>query len=176
MTLQTIDPARAKELLDKGAVLVDIREPDEFARERVPGAQNRPMGGLTAIRANGAPAVIFHCKSGMRTQANASRLAGAADCQAYLLEGGLEAWKKAGLPVAADRGQPLEIMRQVQITAGALVLLGVVLGTWVAPGFYGLSVFVGAGLMFAGISGWCGMAKLLAVMPWNRRASRSAIA
>ena len=169
MTLQTIDPKAARRLVDDGAILVDIREADEFARERLPGARNRPLGGLTSLPSNGAKAVIFHCKSGMRTQANAQRLAQAADCQAYILEGGLEAWKKAGLPVAIDSRQPLEIMRQVQITAGFLVLLGVVLGTWVAPGFYGLSAFVGAGLMFAGISGWCGMAKLLAVMPWNAR-------
>ena len=78
--------------------------------------------------------------------------------------------------MAVDSGQPIEIMRQVQITAGSLVLLGVILGTWVAPAFYGLSAFVGAGLMFAGISGWCGMAKILAVMPWNRRTPKPAIA
>ena len=99
----------------------------------------------------------------------AQRLADAASCQAYLLDGGLEAWKKAGLPVAVDARQPLEIMRQVQIAAGSLVVLGVVLGTWVAPAFYGISAFVGAGLMFAGVSGWCGMARMLALMPWNKR-------
>ena len=119
--------------------------------------------------------MIFHCKSGMRTAGNAQRLAAAADCQTYILDGGIDAWKKAGLPVAIDARQPIEIMRQVQITAGGLVLLGVVLGTWVAPGFYGLSAFVGAGLIFAGISGWCGMAKLLAFMPWNRRTAKPAI-
>ena len=176
MTPQPIDPARARSLLDQGAVLVDIREPDEFARERVPGARNRPLGSLSSVPAGGAKAVIFHCKSGMRTQANAQRLAEAADCQAYILDGGLDAWKRAGLPVAVDGRQPLEIMRQVQITAGALVLLGVVLGTWVAPAFFGLSAFVGAGLVFAGVSGWCGMAKLLGLMPWNRRAARPAVA
>lgn len=168
MTLQTIDPVRAKRLVDEGAILVDIRNADEFARERIPGARNRPLGDLTTLQSGGAKAVVFHCRSGMRTQGNARQLAAAADCEAYLLEGGLDAWKKAGLPVTVDTRQPLEIMRQVQITAGGLVLIGVVLGTWVAPGFYGLSAFVGAGLMFAGISGWCGMAKLLALMPWNR--------
>ena len=61
-------------------------------------------------------------------------------------------------------------MRQVQIAAGSLVLAGVLLGAFVAPGFYALSGFVGAGLLFAGVSGFCGMARLLAVMPWNRRA------
>ncbi|WP_420561918.1 YgaP family membrane protein [Tepidicaulis sp.] len=65
----------------------------------------------------------------------------------------------------------MEVNRQVQITAGALVLSGIVLGAAVSPAFYLLSAFVGAGLMMAGITGWCGMARLLAVMPWNRRAA-----
>ena len=70
----------------------------------------------------------------------------------------------------SDRKQPIEIMRQVQITAGSLVVIGVVLAFTVAPAFIALSAFVGAGLVFAGVSGWCGMAKLLALMPWNRPA------
>jgi rhodanese-related sulfurtransferase len=87
------------------------------------------------------------------------------------VDGGIEAWKKAGLPVLRDTGQPIEMQRQVQIAAGVLVLLGVVLGYFASPAFYGISAFVGAGLTFAGISGWCGMAKLLALMPWNRSAT-----
>jgi rhodanese-related sulfurtransferase len=105
----------------------------------------------------------------MRTSANAEALAASANCQAYILEGGLDAWKRAGLPVAFDRSQPIEIIRQVQIAAGSLVLLGVLLGFLWRPEFYALSGFIGAGLLFAGISGWCGMAKLLELMPWNRR-------
>jgi len=171
MSLPTIDPVRAKRLIQDGAVLVDIREADEHAREHVPGARHQALSRLSTVDAAGAKAVIFHCRSGARTAANASRLAGAAGCDAYILEGGIEAWKKAGLPVNIDARQPIEIMRQVQITAGGLVLAGVLLGVWVAPAFLGLSAFVGAGLMFAGISGWCGMAKLLAFMPWNRRAA-----
>lgn len=168
MSLPTIDVADARKLLDQGAILVDIREADEHARERVPGARHNPLSRLAAVEAPGGKAVIFHCRSGARTAANAVRLAGATSCEAYILEGGLDAWKKAGLPVAVDRHQPIEIMRQVQITAGSLVLLGVALGLWVAPAFFALSAFVGAGLAFAGITGWCGMARLLAVMPWNR--------
>jgi rhodanese-related sulfurtransferase len=166
--LQTIDAIAAKRLIDAGALLVDIQEPDEHARERVPSARNMPLSRLGALPAD-AKAIVFHCRSGTRTSANAGRLAGAAGCEAYILEGGIEAWKKAGLPVAIDRAQPIEIMRQVQITSGALALIGVLLGIWVAPVFLALSGFVGAGLMFAGISGWCGMAKLLGLMPWNRR-------
>ena len=127
-----------------------------------------PLAQLDRIE--GAPAVIWHCRSGMRTQGNAAALAENSGSDAYYMEGGLDAWRKAGLPVAENSGAPLEIMRQVQIAAGSLVLAGVVLGLTVSPAFFGLSAFVGAGLTFAGVSGWCGMAHLLAIMPWNRRA------
>jgi rhodanese-related sulfurtransferase len=90
--------------------------------------------------------------------------------ESYILEGGIDAWKKAGLPVAEDRKQPLPVMRQVQIAAGSLVALGVVLGAFVAPGFYALSGLVGAGLVFAGLTGICGMERLLVRLPWNRTA------
>ena len=68
-----------------------------------------------------------------------------------------------------DKSQPLPLMRQVQIVAGVLILLGVALGYAFSSGFFLLSAFVGAGLTFAGITGFCGMARLLALMPWNRR-------
>jgi rhodanese-related sulfurtransferase len=166
MTLPVISPAEARKLIAGGARLIDIRSADEFNRLRIPGSENRPIDALG--RVGDAPAVVYHCRSGMRTTANASRLAQASDCPAYLLEGGLDAWRTAGLPVAENRKAPLEILRQVQITAGALVVLGVVLGFLLSPAFLGLSAFVGAGLVFAGSTGWCGMAKLLAAMPWNR--------
>jgi rhodanese-related sulfurtransferase len=175
-TLTAITPERATELVRAGATLVDIREADEHARENIPGARHHPLSriGIQPPVGKDDKVVIFHCRSGARTKANAPALASAApDCEAYLLEGGLEAWKKAGLPVAIDRRQPIEINRQVQIAAGSLVLLGVVLGTFVAPAFYAVSAFVSAGLVFAGISGFCGMAKLLALMPWNRQVFNS---
>ncbi len=167
--LPTITPAEARRLISGGAKLVDIRARDEHARASIPGAENRPLDALG--RVGDAPAVVYHCRSGMRTSANSAQLAAASDCPAYLLEGGLDAWRAAGLPVAENRKAPLEIMRQVQITAGALVVLGVVLGLLIQPAFLGLSAFVGAGLVFAGITGWCGMARLPAVMPWNKRAA-----
>ncbi len=175
-TLQTITPDRAAELIRNGATLVDIRETSEHARENIPGARHHPLSQLnpqTVLHAGDTP-VIFHCKSGGRTNMNAKTLAASAkECEAYLLEGGIEAWKKAGLPVAVDRSQPIDIMRQVQIGAGGLVLLGALLGAFVAPGFYALSGFVGAGLLFAGVTGFCGMSRVLGLMPWNRRAANS---
>lgn len=168
MSLKTITPADARRLVERGAVLIDIRDADEHARERIPGALSRPLDALTTIAGTSSP-VIFHCKSGNRTAANAAKLAAAANCEAYLVEGGLDAWRKAGLPVAADRSRPIEIQRQVLIAAGSLMLAGIALGELAAPGYIAISAFVGVGLIFAGLTGWCGMAKVLAVMPWNRR-------
>lgn len=169
MTLATLSPADARGAIDAGARLVDIRASDEHARERIPGAINVPLDRISELPRDGRP-VVFHCKSGMRTATSAVQLGAAAGgAPTYILEGGIEAWRQAGQPVVADRSQPLEIMRQVQIAAGALVLIGVLLGVFVAPLFFGLSAFVGAGLIFAGVTGWCGMANLLRVMPWNRR-------
>ena len=173
--LKTITPAEAARLLrEEGATLVDVREPDEHARERIPGARNLPLSRLeeAELALHGGKPVLFHCRSGARTAGHAGRLAAKApSCEAFVVEGGLDAWKRAGLPVAQDRRQPLELMRQVQIAAGSMVVLGAVLGALVSPWFHGLSAFVGAGLVFAGVSGTCGLARVLRLMPWNRAAA-----
>ena len=178
--LNTISPDEAARLLrDGGATLVDVREADEHARERIPGARNLPLSRLeeAELAVHQGKPVLFHCRSGARTAGNADRLAAKAGlCEAYVVEGGLDAWKRAGLPVAEDRRQPIELMRQVQIAAGSMVVLGVLLGAFVTPGFYLLSGFVGAGLVFAGVTGTCGLARVLRMMPWNRRAASPAAA
>ncbi|WP_137126324.1 rhodanese family protein [Roseomonas sp. HF4] len=173
MTLPTISPDRAAAMLRAGeALLVDLREADERARSHIPGSAHLPLSRLAEAELavqQGQP-VLFHCASGARTAQAADRLAArAGGAEAFILEGGLAAWKRAGLPVSEDRRAPLPLMRQVQIAAGSLVLAGVLLGALVAPAFHALSAFVGAGLVFAGVSGFCGMANLLALMPWNRR-------
>ena len=167
MTCQTISPAEAQRLIAQGARLIDIRGADEFARARLPGATNVPLDTLAPLDGEGP--VVFHCRSGMRTASNAARLAECGGADVYLVEGGIEGWRKAGLPVEEDRSQPIELIRQVQIAAGLLILAGVALGLLVAPAWFALSAFVGAGLTFAGATGWCGMALLLKHMPWNRQ-------
>jgi rhodanese-related sulfurtransferase len=176
MTAMTpISPQRAAELMRDGAVLVDIRERDEFARERIEGARHHAVSILDRDHPArpGDQVLIFHCKSGNRTSQTAHQIArGTPDgIETYILDGGIDAWRKAGLPVIIDRKAPIPVMRQVQIGAGSLVLLGAVLGATVAPGFYLLSAFVGGGLVFAGVTGFCGMARILEIMPWNRRAA-----
>lgn len=169
--LKKVSAAEAYQLWTAGeAELIDIRETDEYARTHIPGSRSLP---LSELNADGSPLTssktpLFLCRSGNRTEINAERLKGAGG-EALIMEGGLEAWRGQSLPIKTNSKAPLEIMRQVQITAGTLVLAGVVLGTTLHPGFYGVSAFVGAGLTFAGISGWCGMAKALALLPWNRQ-------
>lgn len=172
MSLPTIKPSEAHRLLDDGALLIDIREADEHAREKIPGARHLPLSKLDEadLAVHQGKPVIFHCKSGVRTMANAPRLAGklAESCEAFIVEGGLDAWRKAGLPVATDRKQPLELQRQVQIGAGSLALAGTLLGLSVSPWFFVVPGFVGAGLITAGVTGFCGMARILMRAPWNR--------
>lgn len=170
MSLKPISPQAARDLVNQGAILVDIRAADEHAREHIAAARRVPMDHLkSAAPLDATAGVIFHCRSGNRTRVNAQALSACAACEAYVLDGGLDAWKKAGLPVVTDASQPMELQRQVQIAAGSLILLGAVLGATASPWFHALSAAIGAGLVFAGVSGFCGMARLLMRMPWNRK-------
>lgn len=174
--LTPLSPADvAKRIRSGSAVLIDIREPDENARERVAGAVNAPLSAFEAANLGLIPGreAIFMCRSGNRTAVNCVRLAERVTGQAYVLDGGIDGWKAAGLPTLTDAGAPLELMRQVQLGAGGLILLSALLGVLVHPGFWALAVFVGGGLFTAGATGFCGLARLLAVMPWNRSLKRA---
>jgi rhodanese-related sulfurtransferase len=101
--VETVSPERAVQMMQEGAVLIDIRESKEHASENIPGARHVALSQIDAAHParEGDTVLIFHCKSGARTRMNAGRLAAAAgDCAVYLLEGGIEAWKRAGLPTA----------------------------------------------------------------------------
>lgn len=172
--LKILSPSEAASLVDAGhALLVDVREADEFASRHIPGSLSLPLSlpdnGPLACGMNSS--LIFTCQTGRRTNANSGRLlARVPGGSAFVLDGGVDAWAKAGLPVAGrEAAKALPIMRQVQIAAGLLVLTGVLLSIFVAPMWIALAGFVGAGLSFAGMTGWCGMAQLLGMMPWNRQ-------
>ena len=170
MTVQTINAQQAAALINEGAVLIDIRSNDEYGRKHISGAKCIPVSELTADKLPKNTKVIFSCLSGMRTQSNAQNLSQCAcDCgEVYILDGGLKAWEAEGLPTETNGKATLDIMRQVQIGAGSLILIGVLLGFLVSKWFFLLSGFVGAGLLFAGLTGFCGLAVLLAQMPWNK--------
>lgn len=171
MTLLSLSPQAAHSLVAQGALLIDIRSAAEHAGERIEQARHMPLDQLAGVRLDASGgAVIFHCRSGHRTQANAAALVACAGGEAYVLEGGLAAWKKAGLPTLRTAGPRLDVQRQTMIAAGSLVLLGALLGAAVSPWFYLVPGVVGAGLVLAGLSGFCGLARLLMKMPWNRPA------
>jgi len=169
-----VSPGLVETWIQSGdTLLVDVREDYEHAEERIEGAVLHPLSKFSAEKvrelADGRR-VVFHCRSGKRSLDAANRFA-AGDSTLFHLAGGIEGWKASGKPVVKPASAPkLPIMRQVQIAAGSLVALGVALGVLVSPWLLILPPFVGCGLVFAGASGWCGMAKLLAVMPWNTNA------
>lgn len=170
-SLTALSPAEVSARIKAGkALLVDIREPDEVARERIAGSAAAPLSLFEEAHLDLRPGrdVVFMCRTGNRTGSHCVRLADRIPGQAFMLEGGLDAWKAQGLPTVTNTKAPLELMRQVQMTAGALILIGALLGQLVHAGFWGLSAFVGAGLFMAGATGLCGMARLLVLMPWNR--------
>jgi rhodanese-related sulfurtransferase len=164
--IRTINPSQAARLLESGARLVDIRGRDEHAREKIPAATSNPIDALAPVP--GDMPVIFHCRSGNRTAVNAERLRQVCDSDVYILEGGIDAWKAAGLPVTRDSRQPLEIMRQVQIAGGTTILLSTLLALLLSPAWTLLAGAVGAGMLHAGLTGSCAMTRLLEPMPWNR--------
>jgi len=173
MNEHKVAPAQAHDLQKSGALVIDIRQPDEFRREHLPDARSFPLADLLAGKSlNLEPSVqtvVFHCQSGIRTEQNSEALTrAAAPATALILDGGLNNWKRAQLPTVQDKRQPRPLMQQVQIVAGSLILIGQLLGFALHPAFFLLATFVGAGLLFAGLSGWCGMALLLAKMPWNK--------
>jgi len=156
---------------ESAPLLLDVRTPLEFQEVNMSGARLLPLDQLDAadlIQHHGADKeCVVICRSGGRAAKAADKLARAGMSNLKILEGGMQAWEQCGLPV--NRGKNvMSLERQVRIAAGSLVLAGVALGTTVHPGFFGLSAFVGAGLVFAGITDWCGMGLLLAKAPWNQ--------
>jgi rhodanese-related sulfurtransferase len=177
MSMQTITPGELHELIVSGRPieLIDVRTPVEFAQVHAASARLVPLDQLdpNTIRANctnGEPIYVI-CKSGARGAKACQRLIDAGVTNVANVQGGTTAWIEAGLPVSRDASGPkvISLERQVRIAAGLLILIGASLGWLVHPVFFGLCAFVGAGLVFAGVTDFCGMGLLLARMPWNRR-------
>jgi hypothetical protein len=117
----------------------------------------------------GGKKVVLHCQAGVASAKAGEKLLAGGWAEVTHLAGGLNAWKQAGLLIEVDRTEPIDIMRQVFITAGSLMLVGLLLGWLLSPWWLLLSAFVAAGMVFSGVTGTCGMAALLAKMPWNQR-------
>jgi rhodanese-related sulfurtransferase len=158
----------ADQLAEQRVTVIDVREPMEFAGGHIAGSLNVPLARLHQADLPSSPLVLV-CQSGNRSAKGVQLLRQQGHPDPVTdLEGGIPSWQQAGLPLRKLKNAPLPLMRQVQIAAGSLVLLGLILSNVVAPAWILLTWFVGAGLVFAGVSGFCGMARLLALMPWNK--------
>lgn len=166
----SISPAELKSLQAHGCCLVDVREPVEHAEEHITGAKLIPLGeiGKRAVEIDRTQPVVIMCRGGKRGEQALVKLRAMGFTEVRNLAGGILAWKAAGLPVDKAARNVFPLMRQVQIVIGLGVLLGVILARTVHPDFIFLSAFFGAGLLCAGLTGWCGLVMLMSRMPWNQ--------
>lgn len=174
MEIKTISLTECSRMLESGRRLdiLDVRTPAEFDRVHATGARLIPLDALdpaAILAASGTDPVYVICQSGGRAAKACQRLETAGLKQVFSIEGGTAAWEKAGLPVQRGGGKVISLERQVRISAGLLVLTGTILAFAVHPAFLVIPAFVGSGLVFAGVTDFCGMGMALAKMPWNRR-------
>ena len=160
----------AKDLKENQAAyqIIDVRTEFEFGGERIADSINFPLDQLTSEKIQNLrddKKLLLLCQSGARSKKAAEKLEGLNE-EITCLEGGLNNWKSAGLDLLVKKVMSLE--RQVRICAGALILTGIILMKLGFNGAEYLSAFVGAGLIFAGLTDTCGMGILLSKMPWNK--------
>jgi rhodanese-related sulfurtransferase len=175
MNVPTISPVELQEEIQngRGVELLDVRTPVEFREVHATPARNVPLDRLQpeqflASRSGRRDKPIYViCRTGNRARQAAVKLLAAGVESVVNVEGGTQAWEQRGLPVIRGK-KVISLERQVRIGAGSLVLVGAVLSWQVNPAWIGLSAFVGGGLIFSGVTDYCGMAMLLARMPWNR--------
>jgi rhodanese-related sulfurtransferase len=176
--MKTITPIELQAVIasQPDLTLFDVRTPVEFAEVHVPQARNIPLDEINpkelaaSLHLAKDKPVFLLCRGGQRATKAAEKFAREGFSQPVVVEGGTLAWMDSNLPVTRGKSGVISIERQVRIVAGGLVFAGVALGWLVHPAFYGIPAFVGAGLVFAGITDFCGMGLLLARMPWNKRA------
>lgn len=172
MTIKNINAKTLKEWLDAdSAVLVDVREPAEYEAESIKGAKLIPLSSVckAVLPDFSGKKLVMQCHLGGRSaSACAKLLADAPDLEIYNLEGGISAWALAGYPVETSGKFFLPLDRQVQLTIGICLLIASSLGYFISPKFFLLTGFFGAGLIFAGLTGFCGLAIFMAKMPWNK--------
>ncbi len=175
MSIKTINANTLKSWLDKDeAVLIDVREPAENQAESIPGAQLLPLAEISkgTLPESSGKKLVLHCKAGKRgTAACEKLLAETPSLEIYNLEGGINAWEQAGYGIKTSGKFFLPLDRQVQLTIGLSILIGSVLGYFVNPAFFLLTGLLGLGLINAELTGWCGLAILMAKLPWNQNAS-----
>ncbi len=153
--------------------LIDVRTPVEFREVHVAAARNVPLDQLdpaavmAARKSDRSQPLYVICRSGSRGQQACTKFEAAGFTNVVNVAGGTLACEQAGLKLVRGK-KAMSLERQVRIAAGAMVAIGTVLGAFVHRYFLGVPVFVGCGLVFAGVTDTCGMGMILARMPWNQ--------
>jgi rhodanese-related sulfurtransferase len=177
LKMQTISPKQLYERIQAGESieLIDVRTPIEYREVHATMARNIPLDRLNPTEVttgrNGSPLYVI-CRSGSRGKQACEKIEAAGFQNVVNVDGGTQAWDQAGLPVVRGK-KAMSLERQVRIAAGSLVLTGALMAWFVHPYWIGLSGFVGAGLIFAGVTDTCAMGMLIAKMPWNQVAASS---
>jgi rhodanese-related sulfurtransferase len=178
MNNSSVSSASSQEVAQQkqSALLLDVRTLAEFEEAHIEGAVLHPLHELNPQEvlklAHDKSACFVICRSGNRARQAADKLAALGLTSLKVLEGGMSAWEKEGLPVNRGR-KTISLERQVRIAAGSLVFIGAALAYLADPAWVAVCAFVGAGLVFAGVTDTCGMAMVLAKMPWNTRKGES---
>ena len=174
MNVSVISAQKLAELCKEGKTIdiVDVRTPMEYQEVHVLTARNVPLdrldpGAVMEARNGSLEPLYLICRSGSRGRQACEKFIAAGYSNVVNVEGGTLACAEAGVPVVRGK-KTISLERQVRIAAGSFVVLGILLGWLVHPAFLVLSAFVGAGLVFAGVTDTCGMGMLLARMPWNQ--------
>ncbi len=173
--MKTISIAAFKEVLkaeenNPSVDFVNVCTPAEYAEKHIPGVRSVPLDDLEARRGefDGKKTIYIHCRSGRRGGRAIEKLQSlGVTAELVNVEGGTLAWEEAGLETKATTTR-LPLMRQVFIASGSLIVFGSVLALFAGSSYLVIPIAAGIGLIFAGVSGWCGMAFFLAKMPWNR--------
>ena len=173
MTQRTVTAQTLKTWIDKGeAIVIDVREPAEFSSGHIADAQSIPLSQVcaTALPNFTGKKVVINCQRGARGTAACQKLhADLTDAELYNLEGGISAWIDAGFPVTGQQACQMPLIQQTQIAVGIWILVSVALTLTISPFFSLLAAIPGAGLIYAGLTGACGLTNLIALLPWNKK-------
>lgn len=172
--LQVTPKDLAKWLKSGAVVLVDVREAAEYRSQHIKDAKNLPLSQVTIdnehMPEHDHKRLVLHCQSGRRSMMACEKLISEkVPYDIWNLEGGMNAWKQAGLDIIASGRKLLPMEQQVHLTIGLMVIVGMLLGSLVSYWWFLLPVIAGLGLINSGLTGWCGLMKLMAKMPWNRK-------
>lgn len=170
-TISMISPQNAAQLVkEEKAILLDIRSVGETVTEHIPASLFLPFDIVNKLRIEelgvSKKLPVLVCRSGVRAEQAAKSLANEIEDVA-VLDGGIVQWKEKGLPVTSGR-KALPLDRQVLVGAGGMMMLFTILGLLASPYFYFLNILMAGGMVFAGVTGACGMARVLVMMPWNK--------